>query len=928
MKAELENSIGPYLFREANDAFFLVNPTTLHIIEANPAAQRLSGLPQKRLQQLSFIELLDPKDRSIEAELTHSCQTTVWTRGAHYLTLQVGETRRIVQLSVSRLHLAPEPLALIIARDVSRQKLAEDTIRTSRARLRLFIEQAPTSIAMVDHDLRYIAASRRWLIDYGIMERDLTGRHHYDIFPEISEDWRAIHKSCLAGAVVRRDEDQFVRDDGSVMWLTWEVRPWFNDEGEVGGLLLFSADITRRKQAEEDLRIRGQQLQERFAEIEAIYQTAPVGLCCIDRDLRFLRVNERLAAMNRKPVAEHLGRSFAELVPEMSQWFVPIARRVIETGEPVTGLEFTSRSRRATDEGIGPTWVVALHPLQGAGSNVIGVNVVVEDISDQKRIEKELRQARDAAESANQAKSQFLANMSHEIRTPMNGVLGMASILLGTPLSETQREFVEILHSSGEDLLAVLEDILDFSKVEAGQLRLERGEFRLRERFGDLLRSLAVRAHTKKLELVQEVSPSVPDVLLGDWLRLRQILMNFIANAIKFTEAGEVHIRITSMPVDDGEILLKVAVRDTGIGIAPDRLGAIFDPFVQADGSTTRRYGGTGLGLAICARLVEMMEGKISVESDVGAGSTFAFTARVGVGSSESFEADPDLANLKGLSALIVDDNSTNSRILKEMLMRWGLVPIVAGGAMQAMAIVASRIEAGAPIPLALIDLQMPEIDGLELASRLTRECEGRAPRCILLSSADRPAHLDELRKLGFGACLTKPVIPAELHRAIRQALPLRPDHAAAKPQAPATGSEKLALRVLLVDDHPMNIRVLTYMIEKLGHAVVSARSGMQALEILETEDFDMIFMDVQMPEMDGIDTTRAIREREEGTSKQIPIIALTAHAMKGDRERFLAQGMQDYLSKPVKPSELDLVIRRVYASSRSLSEASKLRND
>jgi len=920
MKAELEHSIGPYLFREANDAFFLVNPTTLHVLEANPAAQRLCGLSQKRLQQLSFLELLDTKDRSIHEDLIQACRTTVWTRGNHYLTLQVGECRHIVQLSVSRLHLDPKPLALIIARDVSRQKFAEESVRASRARLSLFIEQAPTSIAIVDHELRYIAASRRWMTDFGVSERDLTGLHHYTVFPEIKEEWKAVHQQCLAGAIIRREEDPFERTDGRIQWLTWEVRPWFNDDGEVGGLLLFSADITRRKQAEENLRIRGQQLQERLAEIEAIYQTAPVGLCCLDQNLRYLRVNERLAAMNGRSVDEHLSRSFAEIDPDMASWFVPIARKVIETGEPVTGLEFTTRSN--ANANTERTWVVSLHPLQGTDAAVTGVNVVVEEISERKRIEEELRQARDAAEAANKAKSEFLANMSHEIRTPMNGVLGMASILLGTPLSETQREFVEILHSSGEDLLAVLEDILDFSKVEAGHLKLDRSEFRIRDHLGDLLRTLAVRAHTKRLELAHEVSPEVPDTLLGDWLRLRQVLTNFIANAIKFTESGEVHIRVTSEPIGLGEHLLRVAVRDTGIGIAPDRLEAIFDPFVQADGSTTRRYGGTGLGLAICDRLVRLMNGQIKVRSEVGNGSTFEFTASVGVGTSPAEEADSELKDLAGVSALVVDDNATNGRILLELLTRWGLRPVVANGANQALAIIRSRLQVAEAVPLALIDLQMPDVDGLDLASQITSEAGASAPRCILLSSVDRPAQLDELRKLGFAACLTKPIIPSELRRAIRKALPLRPIPAPVKPKAAPGSGEELSFRILLVEDHPMNIRVLTYMIEKLGHSVETARSGLLALEILEREEFDMVLMDVQMPEMDGLDTTRAIRAREAGSSKKLPIVALTAHAMKGDCERFLAQGMQDYLSKPVKPSELDLVIRRVLTAPRALSEA------
>ncbi len=917
MKAELEHSIGPYLFREANDAFFLVRPDTLQIVEANPAAQRLCGISQKRLQQLSFVDLLARDDGDLQNDLLRACRTTMWTRGAHYLTIRVGESSfRTVQLSVSRLHLDPDPMALIIARDVTRQKLTEDALRASKERLRLFIEQAPTAIAMVDDQLRYIAASRRWVVDFSLEQRDLTGLYHYDVFPESTEEWKQIHERCLAGAVFRRDEDCFVRADGRIQWLTWEIRPWFTDEGEVGGLLLFSADITRRKQAEEDVRTRGVQLQDRLAEIEVIYQTAPVGLCCLDRDLRYLRINERLAAANGRTVAEHMGRLFADIVPDMASWFVPLAQKVLNTGERISGVEFKTRSEHPPD--VERTWIVSLHPLRGSDATVAGVNVVVEEITEHKKIEEELRRARDAAEAANRAKSEFLANMSHEIRTPMNGVLGMASILLGTNLTNTQREFVEILHSSGEDLLAVLEDILDFSKVEAGHLSLDDTDFLLRSRLAEMLRSLALRAHGKKLELLHEVAADVPDALIGDWLRIRQVLINLISNAIKFTERGEVHVSVTSKSMGPREVLLQFAVRDTGIGIAPDRLSAIFDPFVQADGSTTRRYGGTGLGLAICDRIVRLMGGEISVTSEPDVGSTFTFTVHVGTDSSKTETAKPNIDDFSGMLVLVVDDNATNCRILQEMLTAWNIRPLMANGAAQALELIRDRIRAGESVPLALIDLQMPDVDGLDLAAQIILEAKERAPRCILLSSADRPVHLDELRKLGFVACLIKPINPTELKRTLQQAAQRRPAIPLPAPEAkPSTSSSAQALRILLVEDHIMNIRVITYMIEKLGHVVRSARSGILALEILEEETFDLVLMDVQMPEMDGLETTRAIRARETDPSKMLPIVALTAHAMKGDRERFLAAGMQDYLSKPVKPSELERVIRDVLGISK-----------
>lgn len=918
MRPVLEQSLGPYLFREASDAFFLVHPETLRIIEANPAAQRLTASPQKRLQQLSLVDLLEATDASVLEELAMACRTTSWTRTSDRLTLRVGESRRIVQLSISRLHVDPEPLVLVIARDVTRQTRTEDALRASRERLRQFIEQAPTAIAMLDRELRYIAASRRWASDLGLEGIELAGKPHPEVSPEVTAEWMTVYRNCLAGAVERRDEERVARPDGSVRWLTWEVRPWFTDEGSVGGLLMFSADITQRKDDEEALRQRKEQLRSRLAEIEAIYQTAPVGLCCFDLELRYLRINERMAESNGRPVSDHIGRSMREIVPDMAVWFEPLAHRVLDEGVMILRHEVSDRDNLAREPSR--SWLVSLHPLRAAEGAVTGVNVVAEEITDRKRIEQELLETRDAAEAANRAKSEFLANMSHEIRTPMNGVLGMASLLLDTELTDKQRQFAQIIHSSGEDLLSVLEDILDFSKVEAGKMSLVSEEFRLRDRVGEVLRSLAMRAHSSGIELAFEVDPDVPDALHGDWHRLRQVFVNLIANAIKFTDSGEVHVHITGELTAPDEMILRVAVRDTGIGIPADRLMAIFDPFVQADGSKARKYGGTGLGLAICDRLVRLMDGRIDVESEVGRGSTFLFNVRLGV-SPEAPEAmsDPASAPLTGVSVLVVDDNATNRRILQETLSRWGMTPLVASSASEAMALIASQEQEGSSIAVALIDVHMPGTDGLALVRQIQDRPRPASPRFILLSSADRPEDQGSFSKLGFVTCLMKPVVLSELERVIRQAvpahLPARVPAATTKSESSRTPQRRRPRKILVVEDNAMNIRVLTYMLDRLGHQVLAAQSGHEALSILERETFDLILMDVQMPEMDGLETTAAIRSREPAGARPLPVIALTAHAMKGDRERFLAAGMQDYLRKPVKPEELDQVIDRVVSA-------------
>ncbi len=800
------------------------------------------------------------------------------------------------------------------------RKRADDDLRHSEARYRSLVESLPLHMFRKDLEGRLVYANQNYLNEIGLPWEQLEGKTDYDLFPRhLAEKYRRDDARVISSRRVFEDVEEHRQPHGETIYVQVLKSPVYDAHGNVVGIQGMFWDVSARKRAEEALRASD-------ARFRSLTRSNVMGILMVHEDGTISEANDAFLDL--------VGYSREDFNAGLVRW------------DKLTAPEYAWLDRQGIEQlvttGASPPWEKELIRKDGSRVHVLNGLAILKgsrdrclcfalDISTQKEAEAQLKRAKEAADQANRAKSAFVANISHEIRTPMNAILGMTELLLDTSVSAEQRDYLTVVQESAESLLSLINNVLDFSKIEAGKLDIEHVEFGLRDTIAGILKTLAVAAHKRGLELVLNLEPSVPNRVVGDPTRLRQILVNLVGNAVKFTEQGDVVVRVSVDAREQSNVLLHMAVSDTGIGIPNEKCDNVFLAFEQGDGSRARKYGGTGLGLAICAKLVELIGGRIWFENNLAGGTTFHATGRFGVVESAeaALTARPggERRDLQDLRVLVVDDNPASRVALENCLKSWGMQPRIVGHANAAKELIERHSSREQPFAVALIDAHMPGSDGFAFAEWLRREGAGRVgPAIMLLHSIDRAADIARCDEVGVAAYVNKPIDHSELFDTLL-ALLVREDEngtvVRADSDEPRPVYRVTGLNILLAEDSPFNQKLATGVLGKRGHQLTIANNGHEAVALAASKDFDLIFMDIQMPEMDGLEATRRIRAREQETGRRVPIVAMTAQAVKGMRERCLSVGMDDYLVKPVRAREIYDKIESLFAGRQPTAPAS-----